>query len=229
MRLGMGEINRLQIMDIQIRYANELGSPITMQQQQLLNNYQKLTYVSNQLKMVENIRFLDNVIYKVVKYFLDSAEDKTTILDEYTNANTETSCILYFNMQSVPGFSLWDWEDYSETAQLAFKGKAVFDDKNRLVMSCSFDLLTNALRPGALKNYYSDYTGDENADNLLQFEYDSDGEVDLVFDVQGKFSYIEGITLGTYLQDTVFSEVDFPWDEHPYYHSIIPYLPTGNL
>jgi hypothetical protein len=216
-------------MSTQIKYTNELGSIITTQQQSSLTNYNKLTYISDNLKMIESYEQSSDVNYKTVKYFLDTTEDKNTILQQYSDAVNNVSCILYFNNQAGNGFNLWDWESYSKDSQLYFKGKEVYDNKNRLIFSCSFDLITNLLDDGAFKNYYGNQFDNPNDDLLLEFTYTSSGDVDLIFDIQGNFGYIEGISLDDYLADSQFSQQDFPWDQHTYYHAVTPYLPTGDL
>jgi hypothetical protein len=216
-------------MSTQIKYKNILGSFITLQQKTSLTDYKKLTYIYDTLKIIESNVMIEGLNYKTMSYFLDATEDKSTILNRYIDSLNKVKCILYFNKQSSYGFDQWDWESYSYNSELTFRGKEVFDSKGRMIMTCTFDLVTNSLQDRAVKYYYGNQLDDENDDNLFQFEYDQDGDLDMVFDVQENFGYIEGIRLETFLANVKLSQVTFPWDQHPYYHSALPYLPAISI
>lgn len=215
-------------MSVQIKYTDELGSKITAQQQSNLVRYNKLTYVSGELKIIEAIGQGRDANHTTVSYFLDSSEDKNHILQQYNDPNI-VACVLHFNKQTENGFSMWDWEQYNKTSILIFKGKKAFTDANRIICHSTFNLVTNELEEGAVKVYYGNQFIDERDDQFLRITYMANGEVDLIFDVNEKFGYIKGISLGQFLADKQFSQQDFPWDEHPYYHSAYPFLPIGNL
>ncbi len=216
-------------MNTEIKYKDGFGNIITEEQQKYLTEYEKITYEMNQIKMIEYFKKHRGIDRKTVDYFLSSDKDKNDILQKYSDPVNHVRCILYFNNQIANNFNLWDWESYSEDAQITFKGKIVYDSKHRLIFYCSFNLLTNKLDNGAWKNYYGNIFENEHDDKLLIFDYDNNGDIDWIIDIKEKFGYTKGISLNQYLADTDFSQVDFPWDKHPYYHTVTPYLPTGDL
>ncbi|SDP97646.1 hypothetical protein SAMN05428975_4457 [Mucilaginibacter sp. OK268] len=216
-------------MSTQVTYTNELGSIITPQQRNSLTNYNKLTYISGNLKIIESYEQSRNISYRTVRYFMDETEDKNIILQQNSDVTNNASCIVYFNKQETNGFNLWDWESYSKKGHLYFKGKEVYDSQSRLIFTCSFDLVTNQLQDGAFKNYYGNQFENPSDVLLLEFTYKSSGDVDLIFDCNGNYGHTKSISLNEFLADTQFSQQQFPWDQHEYYHAITPYLPTGNL
>ena len=216
-------------MSTKIAYKNEFGSDITPEQQSSLNRYDKISYKDNLIKMIESIGKGRNFDRKTIEYFLDITENKNTILQQYTDQSNNVNCVVYFNNQSSNGYYLWDWESYSTIGTLKFRGKTVYDIDHKLIMYCSFDLNTGLLQEGAWKNCYANQSKTESEDQLLQIIYDVNGNVASLVDFTGKFGYSKSLTIDEFLADIKFSQVDFPWDQHPYYHSVLPYLPEGNL
>jgi hypothetical protein len=216
-------------MSIEIKYKDELGAYVSSQQLGKQETYDKLTFKSGNLKIIESFYQSGVTNYKTVYYFLEPDEYKTGILQRYTSASNNVSCIIYFNKESANNINLWDFEEYGEDGKLYFKGKEAFDKLNRIIFHCTFDLSTNQMRRGATKHYYGSVAENPTDDSLLDFDYGSNGNLDLIIDVQEKFGYIEGISLDEYLADAKFSQVDFPWNQHLYYHAVTPYLPSGEL
>lgn len=216
-------------MSIEIKYTDEYGGNISSQQQSNFGRYNKLTISSGNIKMIESFKQSRGINYKTINYFLDPNENKVDILQQYSDPLNNARCIIYSNKQSANTINLWDFEEYSKDTILLFKGKQAFDSVNRIIFACTFDLLTNELQNGAIKHFYN--IPSENPSNglLLQFTYDSNGNIDWIIDIKEKFGYIKGISLDEYLADTEFSQVDFPWNQHPYYHAVTPYLPIGDL
>ena len=216
-------------MSTQIKYTNFFGSPITAQQQNTLLDFKKMTFISSEIKTIETFENIGNISYISVKYFIDTTENKQDIIQKYVDATTNSSLVIYSNKQQSNGFNLWDWESYEDSSQVAFKGKEVFDSELRTIFSCAFDRSTNLLLPGAQKFYYGNQVVIPYDDRLLEFKYDANGNVKLIFDSNENYGYIEGISLAEFLDDVNLSQGVFPWSEHPYYHSALPYLPEGNL
>lgn len=217
------------LMSIEIKYKNELGADISSQQQRDLVNYTKLTFDSGQLKIIETFSQGRKSISRTVEYFLSPEENKTDLLRQFSSTVNNRKSIFYFNKQSANNINLWDYEEYGKDEKLYFKGKQAFDALDRLVFDCTFDLATNQLKDSATKYYYGTAVENTTDDPVLSFTYDSNGDITWIMDTQEKFGYIKGISLNEYLADTKFSQVNFPWDQHPYYHSVTPYLPTGDL
>lgn len=82
---------------------------------------------------------------------------------------------------------------------------------------------------GARKFYYENQVSNAADDLLLKVTYNANGCVNLIFDANENFGYTKAISLATFLDDTDFSQEVFPWNEHPYCHSVLPYLPSGSL
>jgi hypothetical protein len=216
-------------MSIEIKYTDGFGSEISSEQQRKLVNYDKLTFDSGNLKMIESFHQSRGIDYGIIKYFLSPEENKTDLLQHYSSAVNNVSCIFYFNKQFANNINLWDYEEYRKDEKLYFKGKQAFDALNRLVFVCGFDLATNQLKDRAKKYYYGAAAENSTNDSILWFTYDSNGDLNSITDIQEKFGYNESISLDEYLADTDFSQIDFPWNQHPYYHAVTPYLPTGDL
>ncbi|MDN3548772.1 hypothetical protein [Mucilaginibacter aquaedulcis] len=216
-------------MSTQIKYTNIFGNPITAQQQSTLLDFKKMTFLSNDIKTIEIFEQVGDISYKSVKYFIDATENKQDIIQKYVDPSTNSNLVIFSNRIQANGFDLWDWESYERSSEIYFKGKEVFDGQLRTVFVCSFNKSTNALLPGSQKYYHGNQFVSPTEDLLLEFIYDANGNVDLVFDSNENYGYIEGISLATFLDDANLSQDVFPWDEHPYYHSVLPYLPFGNL
>ncbi|MFC0515656.1 hypothetical protein ACFFGT_15660 [Mucilaginibacter angelicae] len=216
-------------MSTQIKYTDIFGRPITEQEQNTLHDFKKMTFISNEIKTIEIFENVGNIGYQSAKYFIDATENKKDIIQKYVDATTNSSLMIYSNKEQANGFDLWDWESYEDSSQISFKGKEVFDSELRTIFSCSFDRSTNSLLKGARKFYYANQVSSPADDLLLKFTYHANGNVNLIFDSNENYGYIKSISLATFLDDTDFSQDVFPWNEHPYYHSALPYLPTGSL
>ncbi|MEN0056766.1 MAG: hypothetical protein AAGC65_24020 [Mucilaginibacter sp.] len=216
-------------MSTQIKYTDYFGVPITDLQQSTLVNFKKFTFVSNEIKIIETFEKIENISYLSVKYFIDASENKQDIIQKYVEVNTNSSLTIYSNKEQANGFTLWDWESYEDSLQIAFKGKETFDNKLRTIFNCAFDRSTNLLLLGARKFYYGNQVVSPGDDLLLKFTYDAHGNIDLIFDSNENYGYIEGISSAEFLDDDNLSQGVFPLSEHPYYRSAFPYLPEGEL
>jgi hypothetical protein len=216
-------------MDTQIKYTDEFGSVISEQQRETMVTYNKETLVDGNLKMEESLGLGRNKDYAHINYYLGAGEDKNTVIQNYCDRVKLISCTMHFNKVSVNGFNQWDWEDYHRDQSLKFKGIVTFDQNQRLIFLCDFDLVNDELMAGAVKYFYGNQFVNAYDDRLLEFRYDADGMVESIIDVHENYGYIKSITLSDFLKDTDFSLVQFPWDQHRYYHAVTPYLPTGAL
>lgn len=218
-------------MSIQIKYKNNIGSFITAQQVQGLTSYQKVTYNNSQLQMIEEFLPIRIGTKKTVDYFMGENDVKTDVIHENINIAladsniTKFTLVIYFNKQMANGYTAWDWEEYNINNEFRFKGKSTFDNKDRIIFWCSYDIQTNALEPGAFKYYYGGVFDDENNDLLLTFHYYEDGTIEQVTDHNDFLGLNDAVD-----EDTLWAYRDkFDLDDHPYYKSANIILPTGNL
>lgn len=158
------------------------------------------------------------------RIFSKESENITAILDELCNVDLKRKCIIYNNMQTNGNYILWDWTEYSLEKVITFKGKAVFDSNNRRFVNIHYDINTNAIKR-AYKYFYGNVYDGELSDRLLEFEYFENGELEYISDIKNRFDYIKPVNLTQFLADTQFSQVDFPWDQHTYYHNLYPLFP----
>jgi len=215
-------------MSITTIYKNSFGSTISSEQASGMQEYEKLTYVNNQLKIIESFEFVD-AASTTISYFMDVDENKNSLISQYTDANKNVSCLLYTNKQTTNSFSLWDQEHYSVNGVLAGRAKIAFDERDRIILIAPLNIDTNMPQSLSIKKFYGDDNSNPSGETLLEFGYSPDNTIDYVFDPQGYFGYGDTLRFDQFLDDIEFSQHAFPWDQHPYYHSITPYLPEGDL
>ncbi|WP_426327875.1 hypothetical protein [Pedobacter sp. R-06] len=213
-------------MSTQIKYKNNVGSFIADQQIQGLSEYNKITYQDNEIKTIENFIKSKTKNKKVISYFLGPGEDKVSIIQQNTSVLDNKSCLIYLNKQSENDFNLWDIEEYDSEGLLQFKSKEVYDNKHRLIFMGVITNDTNLLKTGSLKYYYSNKYEDEYKDRLLEVVYDENGDVNIIVDINDHFDYYKAPSLEEFLLDTEGQQI-FPWEEHPYYHNAMPFLPES--
>jgi hypothetical protein len=214
---------------MEIRYTNLFDESITSQQKDALDRYYILHYDAGQLKIREQVIKHRGQTFRYVTHYLGQTEDKEAVLHDAINLQKYDKCIVYFNRQSANGFSLWDKETYNKESNLIFKGKEVFDSLNRTILNAYFDLNTNMLKAGARKFFYTDKYANDFENILFEFSYMSDGSMHTINDLHDTYGYRKGIYLDDFLTDEWYSQHIFPWDQHPYYHSVYPFLPEGPL
>ena len=205
-------------MSTEKKYYNEFLKEITEQQVLHLDKYITHFIIDGKLKKAE--RILKGKTFG--KYYLDSNESLQDKIQELC-VNKNQRWMLYTRESSDFGFTLWNWIDVDETGNLLFKGKEVLDSLNRRIFGCSIDNVTG-IRGNAFKTYYND-NGDT---SLLDFSYEADGSISSIRDVQDTWGLDGGWPMDVEELIAVDKNVGaFPWDEHPYFHSAEPYLPTS--
>lgn len=214
-----------------IQYKNAKGNLVTEQQIQMMDGYEKeiLDDITGKPKIIESFRHYTEIPVRYFAYFLDQNEDKTTIVQTYSNKEFSNGVTIYLNKQSAFGFDMWDWEGYSNEGVLRSKGKKVFDNQNRVVFRCSVDMQTNEIlaysgnRPS--KFYYG--TSNDPEGLQLEFKYERDpqtNEIKVYIDDDNETSGVIHTMKQSYFIE-IFGQAF--WDAHPYYHSILPLLPTS--
>ena len=207
------------------KYTVIYGNVLSSLQVKTIARYNKLIYIDDTLKRVENYNLNRSSSPVFFNYYLNENEDKHSVLQQHLKVN----CLIYFNKQSSNGFNLWDWEEYAPAGELKFKGKKVFDNMHRKIFYCSYDLATNELEEGACKYFYANKVESEYEDMLLRFRYKSNGEFDEAVDIHDNFDFFKPLSLDMFLANMQYFQEDFRWDQHPYYHSVYPFLPEGPL
>lgn len=218
-----------------IKYTNIDGKSVTSQQMNMLKEYKIQTFddSSGQIKKVENVRLKRGLIpFTFFEYYLEPSENKTQIIQHYTNQIKDHRLGIYLNKQSANGFDLWDYEEYDANANLRTKKKFIYDNQRRIVLNLTIDAQTNevshhsAYRP--TKYYFG--TSLDTANGLpnleLKFTYEFDPNtnqfVTYVKDVNETSGEIHTMNVNEFIE--LFGQAF--WDAHPYYHSLLPLLPT---
>ena len=213
---------------INIKYKNQFGSEISASQLKGLEVYEKILYDFDRIKQKELIENVNGNIYHSIKYFVTTIEKKESILSQLSETKVYSSVTIYFNKEAMGDLVLWDYEVYNKGTTLKIKGKEVIDEKDRTIMSCTFDISTGAVKDQGIKNYYNEKIGASEFP-MLRFTYNSNGVLDRIFDVQEIFGFVKSIPLKDFLTDIELAEELFPWNEHSYYHALLPFLPSGPL
>lgn len=219
-----------------IEYKNSNDKTVTAQQFNMLKDGEIHDYddVTGELRKVENIIYMEKmgITRKVYEYYLDPSENKNNIIQQYTDVAKNYSASIYLNKQIAFGFEIWDNEDYDKNGVLKFKSKIVYDNQKRIILQVYFDLQTNqiiqhtAYRP--TKYYFG--TSLDTANGLpnleLKFTYEFDPNtnqfVTYVKDVNETSGEIHTMNVIEFIE--LFGQAF--WDAHPYYHSLLPLLPT---
>lgn len=208
------------------KFFNEFGDKITFYQATSSKFYRKMVYDDDmRLQSYEESISSKSGVQLVLYKFVQPGENHLMILESLPQ--TYDKYVLYFNVSRQGIYSIYDWEEFTSSKVLKFKGKTVFDENYRIIFDCSLDLVTGSLLPNAEKYFYGNDKENQYDNILLEFVYDETGDIVWIIDVNENFGYIRGISLNEYLQDTKFSQIDFPWSQHPYYHSAYPFMPEG--
>ena len=211
------------------KYKNELGQFITQQQIENLEFYDTIFYDEDHIKFIEKYSiYAEDDKSVIIEYFLDFDEDKSAIVDQLYQRDKLVESVVIYSVKEVSGnFSKWNYEYFRVDGTVRERGIEVFDAYNRTIFSGSLDLNTNTLLDGSSKNYYNDLSAEE-SEPFISFTYHADGTVNWVIDNEELY-YIKGVSLEEFLANSEYSQVDFPWNNHPYYHSTYPFLPIGDL
>ncbi|WP_417368874.1 hypothetical protein [Flavobacterium beibuense] len=214
-------------MAIVTKYLNETLDPITEDELLTYERYYEDIYIDGFLKKRTHLGNSRKGRYRITHYFLNDSEDINAILNEFCDLILNKRCIIYNNMQTNGNYTLWNWTEYSLEKVIKFKGKVVFDSNNRKLVLIYYDINTNSIKR-AHKYFYENIYEGELSDRLLGFSYFENGELEYISDIKNRFDYIKPVDLTQFLADTKFSQVDFPWDQHTYYHNLYPLFPEGD-
>lgn len=212
------------------QYKNSKGSLVTEQQLHIMDAYSIETMDDNtgKARLIEHYRGIENNSFKFFEYFLNPSENKGVIIQNYKNEPLFLGITVYLNKQVAFEFEMWEWENYSKNGELIGKGKKVFDEKRRVISQYNVDTQSDEiLYDPTPKKYY--YGSSNEPDNLkLDFKYELDSQTNHIKIFVDDDNETSGV-IHTMKQDSfiaVFGQ-NF-WDSHPYYHSILPLLPTSS-
>lgn len=174
---------------------------------------------------------MDKSVSRYLEYFVNSEENPSAVLQQFLDLNEYEAIILYLNRQVSLQYTLWDVNMYDDEGNLEGKKKVAFDEKNRPIMSYHIDLNTGEIAniPSPYKRFYINEFDSDRENLRVQCEYNTDGTLQRIFDEDPNYGYIHPFSVPEFFENTAFSEVRFRWSEHPYYHSLYPLLPVGEL
>ena len=211
-------------MNTEIKYTNTFNKPITNQQLNLSEPHHKHFYVDGKLKKIEMYDYFRSDVELVlygVEYFLSGNENLNDIINEYVSENLYHFVVWYNNQTNSFGDQYWEYNIYTWLA-ITVKGKKVFNNESLLIASCSININTGLI-DDRRKYFYGDisiYERLEYEEEFLSVNYD-DSDLEEIYVGDDDFILEEFI-------DSQYADV-FVWNDHPYYHSFEPMLPTGPL
>ena len=219
-----------------IKYTNLQDQTVSDQQLKMMDEYKIHTYddSNGKLKKIETIVLKrGNIPFTWFRYYLDPSENKNDIIQQYTSEEKDSRLAIFYNKQNIYGIDIWDCENYNNKGVLVAKAKIGFDSLSREILKVDFDLLTSEIKKNSIpRKHYFGTTADEmnNLSNLeLMFTYEYNEELNLfvtfIKDVNETTGEINTMNVDKFIE--IFGQ-DF-WDAHPYYHSVLPLLPTNPI
>lgn len=213
-------------MSIQIKYKNNSGFFIPEVQAKSLERFEKITYLDGARKYIE-------ITYPVrrgesrtrINHFMSDNEQKQDILNRYIGKYAAIS--LYFKQQTNLNFTLWDYELYSSEGVITGKSRIVYDSYDRMIFSGALDLQTGQIEGKSDKVYYNPISAENEV--FFVFRYDEQGDIEWVTDHKNDDTWAGGYYPDEFQNIGIDPNIDFIWNQHPYYHSAYPFLPTGDL
>ncbi|MEJ5106109.1 hypothetical protein [Chryseobacterium sp. MYb328] len=200
------------------KYYNEFFEEITEQEAGQLDHFYISYFVDGRIKKTDHI----SPNYFMGEYYLDATENLQEKIQELCIEGGHR-WVFYTQESAAFGYTLWNSEDIGEKGNLKFKGKQVLDSKNREIFNCSIDI-SNGQMEEATKKYY-------NSDDilLLTIDYDSQNKLVYAYDKQDTWGLDGGWPMDKEELIIVDARIGaFPWDEHPYFHSAVPFLPESD-
>lgn len=198
------------------KYYNGYFEEITEQEADQLDEFYIKYFLDGKLKKIEDI----TPKYFIGTYYLDDTENLQSKIQEFCVQGGQR-WIFHTKESSSFGYSLWNWVDIDKTGAIIFKGKRVLDSKNREIFNCSIDLSSNQMRR-ATKRYFKG----EDTEPILLFEYNDQNSLSYILDRKDSWGLGGGWPMDKEELIIMDARVGaFPWDEHPYFHSAIPFLP----
>lgn len=211
-------------------FKNLYDEVISSQQATNLDNFNEEIYEGGELKKV--LHYDESRQPFSMSYYLEPTDDKMTFIQQASNDYGGAG--VYFDKQSVNGFTLWSCEFY-EGLELGSKGKVVFDSLGRKVAYQQINIDTQAII-STYKYCYLENVGEFETHPKIPFHRRFDFlyrpqhitvDLNLSFymDMGGGAFYIDEDD-NIFLEDSRLAAI-FNWNDHPYYHTAEPLLPTA--
>jgi len=213
-------------MSIQVKYKNNSGFFIPEVQAIASSSFKKITYLDGAMKYMEFTSPARGGGSRTrIEYFMSDNELIQDVLNKYMGEYAPIH--LYFNKQTNLSFTLWDCDLFSTEGILLSKNKTVYDLFDRNIFSCELDKQTGEIKNHYFKTYYNQLSSEEEA--FFMFEYDKQGKLEWISDLKNDDTWAGGYYPNEFQDIGSDPLIDFVWDQHPYYHSAYPFLPTGDL
>ena len=187
-----------------VSYENYLGEPITFQQVDLLDDYNKNYYDDDSL--IRKVEHYEKKIISSYTYYLSSNEALSVVLDEFKNESVDIITRSYFG-----SYRIEESKDYTKNT-LKFYFRKLYDSNNNLICEQEFSINDLTVLPAKTEKYLY-VVGEELC--ALGFEYNEDGLVNYIWG-----QWVENTdkrwTGGIYSAE-IFKYFPTLFTDHPYY------------
>jgi len=220
-------------MNTSIIYKNLLGESITQRQAlQMRDHHLKEFYENSFLKKVEY--YDDYGKINGFSYYLSDDEDLLSTVSNYSKIYGAVS--YYVNRRTSGVFESWDRQFYDGMTKVK-QETFVYDDKRRTIAHRKFDILNNEVF-GTIKYFYLEDFIEyvlQPGDEVFEFDY-NDPDLDpgdiIVYINIGSYDDGDGCVISgsenIFVDNSNLANI-FDWNDHSYYHSADPLLPTTNV
>jgi len=220
-------------MGTEIKYKNAFGEELSLQQiKSTSSDYSQEQYVDGELKRIDEFE-AGEVVYGI--YYLSEGENIQTVLNELSEV-WETAEV-YTSKETIGDSTARNWELYKGIQKIN-SGKNVYDSENREIASQQVSVLTGGIT-SVTKIFYLETFGSfiDNGDvqnfGTIEFDYvyseQIPGQIRVMVNLPGyeiKEYYLS--ERKNVLLEPLIREV-FIWEDHPYYHSSFPLIPTSTV
>jgi len=198
---------------------------LTLQQAQVqYSSFDKYKFINGSLK---EIYWVKNGEIIGGDYFLDINEQAIPeLVQEYCIEN-QWDFTFYTYMNSEGDFTLWQGNHYTNEGVISSKHQLVLDQNGLDIAKVRLNFNTEDIDFGS-KRYYKINPENGKKEVLIQFEYNRDTFEVESFSGPNRWDFVYG---GAYIDKIYNPEVmeDFIYDNHPYYHNLLPLLPENGV
>lgn len=212
-----------------VKYTNENNQEVNFQQLEMLTEFNHLTLDDATNKVLKIDKFFKNPKTQTVEQyggevFISPTDNLNDVINNHIGIGSKGRLwIFYHNKQANNnGDVKWDYMTYRKGI-LQDQGISVFDNRNREIANCHLDHATG-LYTNKRKLFFGDPSifaygfGDQNIPNI-KFWYNDDDTIDEIF------YYDDDYTLNEFIANSEIM-AKFPWNQHHFFHSFNPILPT---
>ena len=213
-----------------MKYKSAFGEELSWQQVELTNSdYSQEQYLDGELKRIDEFES-GQVAYG--SYYLSELENVQTVLNELS-AVWETA-EMFISKEITGDYTTRNWELYQGIEKIN-SGQNVYDSNNREIASQKIDISTGEIT-SVKKTYYLETfgsfidSGDVMDFGTIEFDYiyqlQIPGQIRIIVNLPGyeiKEHYVS--EKKNVLLEPLIREI-FIWEDHPYYHSSSPLIPS---